>query len=64
MKNRRGTRVREYYAYALIAGISVADARRMLPGFIMDMYKIRAEDDVRIMGGKVARKMERGVAGA
>lgn len=56
MKDRRGTRVREYYAYALIAGISVADARRMLPGFIMDMYKIRAEYDVKVNGGKIAKR--------
>ena len=55
--NRRGTRVREYYGYALIAGIRVEDARRMLPGFIMDMFKIRAEYDVRINGGKIQRKM-------
>lgn len=56
MKNRRGTRVREYYAYALIAGISIRDARRMMPGFIMDMYKIRAEYDVKLNGGKIARR--------
>jgi hypothetical protein len=36
----------------------------MFPGFIRDMYKIRAEYDVKIMGGKIARKLERGVAGA
>ena len=48
--------MREYYAYALIAGISVKDARRMLPGFIMDMYKIRAEYDVKVNGGKIARR--------
>ena len=56
MKDRRGTRVREYYAYALIAGISIADARRMLPGFIMDMYKIRAEYDVKVNGGKIVKR--------
>lgn len=56
MKNRRGTRVREYYGYALIAGISIKDARRMLPGFIVDMYKIRAEYDVKVSGGKIAKK--------
>ena len=56
MKNRRGTRVREYYAYALIAGISIAEARRMLPGFIMDMYKIRAEYDVKVNGGKIVKR--------
>ena len=48
--------MREYYAYALIAGISVKDARRMTPGFIMDMYKIRVEYDVRINGGKIQRR--------
>ena len=48
--------MREYYAYALIAGISVKDARRMLPGFIMDMFKIRAEYDVRINGGKIQKR--------
>jgi len=30
----------------------------MMPGFIQDMYKIRAEYDSRMMGGKVLRKME------
>ena len=48
--------VREYYGYALIAGIRVEDARRMLPGFIMDMFKIRAEYDVRINGGKIQKR--------
>ena len=60
MKDRRGTRVREYYAYALIAGISIADARRMLPGFIMDMYKIRAEYDVKVNGGKIVKRQALG----
>ena len=32
------------------------DARRMLPGFIMDMFKIRAEYDVRINGGKIQKR--------
>jgi len=49
--------VREYYAYALIAGISVNDARRMLPGFIRDMYNIRHKYDIRMSGGKVGRKL-------
>ena len=48
--------MREYYGYALIAGIPVKEARRMLPGFIMDMFKIRAEYDVRINGGKIERR--------
>ena len=54
--NRRGTRVREYYGYALIAGISVDEARRMFPGFIMDMFKIRAEYEIRINGGKIIKR--------
>ena len=57
MKGRRGTRVREFYGYALIAGIPVDKARRMLPGFIMDMFKLRAEYDVRLAGGKITRKL-------
>jgi hypothetical protein len=55
--NRRETRVREYYGYALIAGIPVEEARRMKPGFIRDMYNIRFKYDVRMMGGKIGRKM-------
>ena len=50
------TRAREYYGYALIAGIGVGEARRMLPGFIMDMYKLRAEYDARLAGAQIARK--------
>jgi len=48
--------VREYYAFALIAGIGVSEARRMLPGFIMDMFKIRTEYDVRVNGGKIEKR--------
>ena len=43
--NRRAMRAREYYGAALIAGISVEKARRMMPGFIMDMYRIRDRYD-------------------
>lgn len=32
------------------------DARRMLPGFIMDMFKLRAEYDVRINGRKIQKR--------
>jgi hypothetical protein len=53
--NRRETRVREYYGYALIAGITVDAARRMTPGFIRDMYMIRVKYDIRINGGKIAK---------
>jgi hypothetical protein len=39
-----------------VAGIPVHEARRMFPGFIRDMYKIRAEYDLRINGGKITKK--------
>lgn len=50
--NRRATRAREFYAYALIAGISIKEARRLQPGWIMDMYKIRMDYDLRMNYGK------------
>ena len=49
--------MREYYGYALIAGISVKDARRMLPGFIKDMYMIRVKHDIQLAGGKITRRL-------
>jgi len=48
-------RVREYYSCALIAGIPVSEARRMEPGFIMDMFKLRAEYDARLAGARGVR---------
>lgn len=54
--NRRETRAREYYGYALIAGIATKDARKLTPGWIMDMYKLRAEYDVRVNGGKIVKR--------
>lgn len=42
--------MREFYAYALIAGISVKDARRMMPGFIRDMFMIRRKYDAGMRG--------------
>ena len=42
----------EYYGYALIAGISNREARRMTPGWIMDMYKLRFDHDLRVNWGK------------
>jgi len=49
-------RVREYYGYAIIAGIRYEDARRMTPGWIMDMYIIRCRHDARMMGGRRRRR--------
>ena len=54
--NGRGVRVREYYAYALIAGISVTEARRMLPGFVLDCYNVRVKHDYRVNGFKIAKR--------
>lgn len=48
--------MREFYGYALVAGISVAEARRMTPGFVRDMYVIRVRYDAQVMGGRVRRK--------
>ena len=53
--------MREYYAYALIAGISISDARRLTPGWIVDMYTIRVKYDKAmngLMGGE--KKKDKG----
>ena len=50
--NRRATRAREYYGYAMIAGLSFTEARRTQPGWIMDLYRIRVDYDSRINYGK------------
>lgn len=50
--NRRGLRSREIYGFGLIAGIAPADAERMAPGFILDMYMIRAKYDARMAAGR------------
>lgn len=55
--NRRETRAREFYGYALIAGIPISEARRLQPGWIVDMYKIRMDYDMRMNWGKGIRKM-------
>ena len=54
--NRRSRRAREYYSYALIAGVSFTEARHMLPGWILDLAQLRAEYDARMMGTKIARR--------
>ena len=55
--SRRPTRAREYYGYALIAGVQAREARRMTPGWVRDMYKIRMDYDLQINWGKSIRKM-------
>ena len=41
-------RVREYYGYALIAGIRHEEAEDMLLGYILDMYMLRLKYDARL----------------
>ena len=55
--NRRGRRVREYYGYALIAGISRQDAEDMLIGYVLDMYSMRMKYDAQLAGAKLERRM-------
>ena len=46
-------RVREYYGYALIAGIGREEAEDTEPGWILDMYMIRLRHDARLAGAKL-----------
>lgn len=57
--NRRGMRVREYYGYALIAGIGHDEAENTLPGYILDMYIFRMRYDAKLAGAKLAGRMMR-----
>ena len=41
-------RCREYYGYALIAGISHEEAEDMLLGYILDMYVMRMKYDAKM----------------
>ncbi len=34
----------------------MTEARHTLPGFILDMYKLRAEYDARMAGAKIKRR--------
>jgi len=50
--NRREARAVEYYGHALIAGIPRDTARKMTPGWISDMFNVRAKYDAKLaMGG-------------
>jgi len=42
-------RCREYYGYALIAGISHEQAEDMLLGYILDMYMMRMKYDAKLV---------------
>lgn len=55
--NRRGRRVREYYGFALIAGIGHAEAEDMLLGYILDMYAMRLRYDAQLAGAKIERRL-------
>ena len=55
--NRQGRRVREYYGFALIAGISHEDAEDMLIGYVLDMYMMRLRYDAKLAGVKLERSV-------
>ena len=55
--NRRETRAREFYGYALIAGLTITEARKLTPGMIIDIFKIRSDYDVRLAGGKITNRL-------
>ena len=55
--NRRGRRVREYYGFALIAGIQKEDAEDMLLGYVLDMYALRMKYDAQLAGAKIDRTL-------
>jgi hypothetical protein len=55
--NRRETRAREFYGYALIAGLTITEARKLTPGMIIDFFKIRSDYDVRLAGGKITNRL-------
>lgn len=46
--NRREPRAIEYFGYALIAGIPRDEARKMTPGYISDMFGLRARYDAQM----------------
>ena len=50
-------RAREYYGYAMIAGLSFSEARHTKPGWVIDLYKMRIEYDVMIASGATMRRM-------
>lgn len=52
--NRRGLRVREYYGYALIAGIGHDEAKITAPGYILDMYALRMKYDAKLAAMRAA----------
>lgn len=55
--NRRGRRVREYYGFALIAGISHDEAEDMLIGYVLDMYMMRLRYDAKLAGARLERNL-------
>lgn len=48
--------MREYYGYALIAGLPPETAADLTPGFILDMYVIRMKYDAKLAGAKMERR--------
>ena len=48
-------RVREYYGYALIAGLGYEEAGDMLLGYILDMYVMRLKHDAKLAGAAIGK---------
>lgn len=56
-------RVREFYGYALIAGIGHEEAENTTPGYIMDMYVIRTRHDAQMAGVRMPGRLLGGGGG-
>lgn len=56
-------RVREFYGYALIAGIGHEEAENTTPGYIMDMYVIRMRHDAQMAGVRMPGRLLGGGGG-
>jgi hypothetical protein len=50
-------RVREYYGYALIAGIGHEEAEDMLLGYILDMYMMRLKYDAKLAAARAGSSL-------
>ena len=50
-------RTREYFGYALIAGIGHDEAEDMTTGYILDMYMMRLRYDAQLAGAQMSRRL-------
>lgn len=47
---------RRLYAYGMIAGLSYTEMRRLEPGFVIDLVRIRTDYDIRLAAPGAARR--------